>query len=237
MNRLPDGELQQRWISAIEKHQQFVNNNGCFIICQRHFDVSDFITVNGRIMLKKNAVPSIFNNENKENENENNSSIQLRECMKCYDEIQKVKALQKNILEMDLKQQSEIQSHKHKIACLQNTNSKNILHADEEKKKRNNLAKINSDIKNELKNKTTTINALNDEIERLRSKYENSASSQNHNVSKYKIELFIPEILFRTTDILFQTIYLFRKLKRSCTAYEMELHQGYRIQRAFENFV
>lgn len=174
--------LGQRWILAIEEHQRIVNNNGQFIICQRHFDASDFTEINGKIILGENAVPSIFSKDNKENESNVTVQIQLPTCRKCYDGSQTKKALQKRILEMDIKHQSEIQSYKYRTACLENQNTRNIARADKERKKNIDIAKENYHLKSELKHQSAIVNSLSNEIEKLKTESENSAYTQNQNV-------------------------------------------------------
>lgn len=87
--RLPqDDKSKTRWIEAISKHQEF--SPSCFMICERHFAYNDFGPKSkkvGKKVLKKGAIPSIFDDESvdfvqpeKSSSNEEGNSCQKRYC-------------------------------------------------------------------------------------------------------------------------------------------------------------
>lgn len=60
--------MRNKWIAAIQTHQQFDYFSTQFEICEAHFDESDFIVKSNKRALKTDAVPTKFpepdNNEN-----------------------------------------------------------------------------------------------------------------------------------------------------------------------------
>lgn len=59
-----DDIIKDEWIRAISVHQLFCSSH--FMICERHFTSDDFakkLGKNGKRILKKETIPSIFDNE------------------------------------------------------------------------------------------------------------------------------------------------------------------------------
>lgn len=183
---MPKDELQQRWIEAIEQHQPFLNNDGRFAICQKHFHSSDFFEKNRKVTLKVKAVPSIFSSDNKENENEKNE--QPHQCNNCYNEVQNIKELQRRILDMDIKHQLDIRSNKLKIDHLQKKNTTNIHRLST-------LVKEQREVKIELKSKNVALNLL-------KAKYQSAADNRNQKVRYILSRTYTNSFIFGRCIIL-----------------------------------
>lgn len=57
-----DGDERKIWINAIEKHQVYDLYKLRFKVCELHFTDDDLRIVNGKKIKRKNASPSIFDN-------------------------------------------------------------------------------------------------------------------------------------------------------------------------------
>lgn len=53
-------DIRNRWLERISKHQTIDSNIVYFHVCERHFNVDEFIQKRGKSALKNDAVPSIF---------------------------------------------------------------------------------------------------------------------------------------------------------------------------------
>lgn len=55
------GAKRDAWIDAIETHQEFEHYSQRYKICHLHFKTEDIINIEGKIHLKNDAIPTIFN--------------------------------------------------------------------------------------------------------------------------------------------------------------------------------
>lgn len=59
--RVPrQGQIRKQWIKAISKHQEFDYYSLYYLVCHLHFKDDDFKMRKDKLVIKKNAVPSIF---------------------------------------------------------------------------------------------------------------------------------------------------------------------------------
>lgn len=65
-----EGEIRNLWIQKISEHQSINSNSVYFQVCERHFKDNDFIRKGGKLVLRKESVPSIFNESPKESRSE-----------------------------------------------------------------------------------------------------------------------------------------------------------------------
>lgn len=57
------GDLKSKWIESISNHQNISKSMQSFMVCERHFNITDFCTRRGKKALTNEAVPSIFIDE------------------------------------------------------------------------------------------------------------------------------------------------------------------------------
>lgn len=111
--------LRSQWIDVISKHQQFDENRTNFNVCIRHFRPSDVFARGVSLFLKPEATPSIFNKATATSSSKNNvdvsnnkdkTSDSQNECeKKCYLLQTKVAELEKQLFNMKVQHDFEIQ--------------------------------------------------------------------------------------------------------------------------------
>lgn len=68
--RLPKcDDSKSKWLESISKHQ-VCDSSVSFMVCDRHFAPSDFVTKRGKQSLREGAIPSIFDNRPTTNTNQ-----------------------------------------------------------------------------------------------------------------------------------------------------------------------
>lgn len=106
--RVPPNEPQRkRWIDAIEKHQTFDYTCPSFDICCLHFEKSNFICKENTILLKNDAIPSIFNGVPSKRRRICEDCISLRLALfKAEGEIEKLrKQYEQKVTELNVSKQ------------------------------------------------------------------------------------------------------------------------------------
>lgn len=53
-------EIKKLWTQKISQHQEIDSNIVYFQVCERHFTDDGFVRKNGKLALKKEAIPSVF---------------------------------------------------------------------------------------------------------------------------------------------------------------------------------
>lgn len=118
LERIPtksDDDRRVQWIQQITKHQPFDANRTFFNVCIRHFNNSDFDLNKKNRVLKKGAIPTVFEEiEQAEYENATDNN-HIEHCEKCpYLKIQ-IQDLNKEIIDFTAKHNIEVEKLKQKI--------------------------------------------------------------------------------------------------------------------------
>lgn len=99
-------ELRAKWVAAIEKTQDINSTITVFNVCIRHFENADVYLRGKEIILKNNAVPTVFENRGSlpENVNDSNDKTDETESLK-----KKIDELEKQILNLKIQHDVEFQ--------------------------------------------------------------------------------------------------------------------------------
>lgn len=129
-----DVVLRAKWIAAIAKHQKYDESRFNFNVCIRHFQATDIVLRGKDKCLKLNAAPTIFNEptssckvDDNINSKSNANSSQIECEKKCHLLQAKVAELEKQLFNMKVQHDVEIQKLK--------MNSENLRHTQSDRLK------------------------------------------------------------------------------------------------------
>lgn len=230
--RVPgSGDNRRKWITAIEKHQQFDYNRQIFNICKRHFRASDLSQERKKVVLISDAVPSVFENSLAFVDVDQADSMEYQiigdgiiddaiqannQCVQCPFLKQKVADLKKQILDLTIQHDITVQKLQRKLNLLENKNE----HKTEQVKQ----------FRGELSREKKQNVRLKDVITELRD--QNFISTEDENILNV---CFFPFIHICNAKISFVNIYQFlrcSKCRKLLIAYvkvsniESHIHQA-----------
>lgn len=142
-------------MDAIEKQQSSGQNaSQCRTVCKRHFSDSDFTFRGQQKILKLSAIPSIFENQERNDSTKNDAIIDSdgEKCGECILLENKITELKKQLLNMNVEKQKlelKIQSisEKHKKLAAQLAEARKAF--SKEKQQKNRLTDLVEELKAE----------------------------------------------------------------------------------------
>lgn len=169
-----DPEVHSKWIEAVEMHQRFDRSKINYNVCIKHFESTDLEVRGSKICLKKDAVPTIFDEtpvptisdetegtiDSQVPDPDINHSPECSECSECIMLKRELLDLKAKMLKLKLNNDIEIQKLSKQLESVQNLREQQTASIDKLKKDLSNEKSSNL----ELDNSITILKEENNEL-------------------------------------------------------------------------